>query len=81
MNEVLYQQVSEIIAEQMGVDATTLTPEKRLKEDLGADSIEMVELIMAFETEFGQSMPDEDMANIQTIQDIVTFIEKQQNAS
>lgn len=79
MTETLYNRVAKIIAEQMNVDISDITPDKRLKEDLGADSIEMVELIMAFEEEFGQNMPDEEVADVTTVSDIVEYIDRQQN--
>lgn len=74
----IYDKVTAIIAEQLEVATDTLTPQTRFKEDLQADSISVVELVMAFEEEFGESISDEDAETILTIQDIVSYIELRQ---
>lgn len=68
--------VREIIVEQLGVDAGAVTPEASFIDDLGADSLDTVELIMAFEEEFGIEIPDDAAETIQTVGDAVKFIEK-----
>ena len=68
--------VQSIIVEQLGVDAEEVTPQASFTDDLGADSLDIVELVMAFEEEFGIEIPDEDAENITTVQDAVDYIEK-----
>ncbi|MCD6518829.1 MAG: acyl carrier protein [Anaerolineae bacterium] len=70
-----FERVKKIIVEQLGVDESKVTPEARFREDLEADSLDLVELIMAFEEEFGGSISDEEAQQITTVQDAVTFIE------
>jgi acyl carrier protein len=68
------QKVCEIIAEQLGVDLSDVTMEKNLMEDLGADSLDIVDLVMAFEDEFGVKISDQDLSKIKTVRDIVEAI-------
>jgi acyl carrier protein len=68
--------VKTIIAEQLGVDAAEATPEASFTDDLGADSLDIVELVMAFEEEFEIEIPDEDAEKITTVQDAVDYIQK-----
>jgi acyl carrier protein len=68
--------VKTIIAEQLGVDAAEATPEASFTDDLGADSLDIVELVMAFEEEFEIEIPDEDAEKIATVQDAVDYIQK-----
>ena len=68
--------VKEIIAEQLGVDASEVTPEANFIDDLGADSLDIVELVMAFEEEFDLEIPDEDAENIRRVQDAVKYIDE-----
>lgn len=65
------QRVCEIIAEQLGVDLDDVTMEKSLMEDLGADSLDIVDLVMAFEDEFGVKISDQDLSKIKTVKDVV----------
>lgn len=67
--------VKEIIVEQLGVNPDQVTPEAKFIEDLGADSLDTVELVMAFEEEFGAEIPDEDAEKLQTVGDTVKYIE------
>jgi acyl carrier protein len=67
--------VKEIIVEQLGVNPDQVTPEAKFIEDLGADSLDTVELVMAFEEEFGAEIPDEDAEKLQTVGDVVKYIE------
>lgn len=69
------ESVKNIIAEQLGVEASEATPEASFTEDLGADSLDIVELVMAFEEEFEIEIPDEDAEKIATVQDAVAYIE------
>ena len=68
--------VKNIIVEQLGVDEKEITESASFIEDLGADSLDTVELVMAFEEEFELEIPDEDAENIQTVKDAVTYIEE-----
>jgi len=68
--------VKSIIVEQLGVDAGEVNPEASFVEDLGADSLDTVELIMAFEEEFGIEISDEDAEKIKRVKDAVDYIEK-----
>lgn len=69
--------VKEIIVEQLGVNPDQVTPEAKFIEDLGADSLDTVELVMAFEEEFGAEIPDEDAEKLQTVGDVNKYIEEQ----
>jgi acyl carrier protein len=68
--------VKEIISKQLGVSASEVTPEASFVEDLGADSLDTVELVMAFEEEFKIEIPDEDAEKIQKVQDAIDYIKK-----
>jgi acyl carrier protein len=67
--------VKEIVCEQLGVSADEVTPEASFIEDLGADSLDIVELVMALEEEYEMEIPDEDAEKIKTVQDVITYIE------
>ncbi|MBK7342925.1 MAG: acyl carrier protein [Saprospiraceae bacterium] len=70
------ERVKNIIVEKLGVDESQVTPEASFTNDLGADSLDTVELIMEFEKEFDISIPDEEAENIQTVGQAVTYLEK-----
>ena len=70
------EKVTEIIVEQLGVNADQVKPEAKLIEDLGADSLDAVELVMAIEEEFSIEVPDEDAEKLQSVGDILSYIEK-----
>jgi acyl carrier protein len=72
------QRVKDIIVEQLGVKADQVTPEAKLIEDLGADSLDAVELVMALEEEFGIEVPDEQAEKLQSVGDIIKYIEEVQ---
>lgn len=74
MSEIAAQ-VKNIIVDKLGVDAEEVTPEKSFTNDLGADSLDTVELIMEFEKEFGISIPDDQAEKISTIGDAIAYIE------
>ncbi|GAB6072704.1 acyl carrier protein [Venenivibrio stagnispumantis] len=74
------QRVKEIIADQLGVDIESIKPESKFVEDLGADSLDVVELIMAFEEEFGIEIPDEDAEKISTVGDVLNYISSKKGA-
>ncbi len=69
------ERVRAIIAEKLSVDIADVTPEKSFTNDLGADSLDTVELIMEFEKEFGISIPDEQAEKISTVGDAIQYIE------
>jgi acyl carrier protein len=69
------ERVIEIVAEQMGVDKAQLTRETSFVNDLGADSLDTVELVMEFEDEFDISVPDEDAEKIQTVGQAIDYVE------
>ncbi len=79
--EQLTQKVNTIIGERLGVDGKSLVPEANLLDDLGADSLDVVELVMALEEEFGIEVPDEDVEGIRTIGDIVAYVGSRVEAS
>ena len=71
-----FDKVKKIIVEQLGVDESEVTPEASITDDLGADSLDQVELVMAFETEFNIDIPDEEAEKIKTVGDAVKRIEE-----
>jgi acyl carrier protein len=68
--------VKEIIVNQLGVDISEVTPEASFIDDLGADSLDTVELVMAFEEEFGVEIPDEDAEKLTTVGAAIDYLEK-----
>lgn len=72
------QRVKDIIVDQLGVTADQVLPEAKFIEDLGADSLDTVELVMAFEEEFGQEIPDEEAEKLQSVGDVIKYIEDSQ---
>ncbi|HMO63849.1 MAG TPA: acyl carrier protein [Verrucomicrobiota bacterium] len=77
-NTGIEERVKKIIVEQLGVNADQVTPEAKFIEDLGADSLDTVELVMALEEEFGQEIPDEEAEKLQSVGDVIRFIEDRQ---
>lgn len=75
------ERVKGIIVDQLGVDADEVTPEASFTEDLGADSLDVVELVMAFEEEFGIEIPDEDSEKIGKVGQAITYIEQNSSES
>ena len=69
--------VKEIIVDLLGVDSEKVTPEARFREDLEADSLDIVEMIMAFEDKFGREISDEEAQKISTVGEVVQYIEQQ----
>ena len=70
-----FEKVKEIIVEQLGVEPEKVTPEARFREDLEADSLDQVELIMAFEDEFGGEISDEEAQQITTVGEAVSYLQ------
>jgi acyl carrier protein len=73
-----FEKVKKIIVEQLGVEESEVTPEASITDDLGADSLDQVELVMAFETEFNIDIPDEEAEKIKTVGDAVSKIDATQ---
>ena len=71
----MLDKVREIIVEQLGVEPDQVKPESNFVDDLGADSLDTVELIMSFEEEFGVEIPDTEAEKIKTVQDVINYIE------
>ncbi|MBE6419005.1 MAG: acyl carrier protein [Akkermansiaceae bacterium] len=71
-------QVKEIIVEQLGVDPEKVTSTAKFIDDLGADSLDTVELVMAFEEKFGVEVPDEDAEKLKSVEDVVSYIKANQ---
>lgn len=69
------ERVKDIIVDQLGVSADQVTPEAKFVEDLGADSLDTVELVMALEEEFDVEVPDDEAEKLQAVKDVVGFIE------
>ncbi len=74
------EKVKEIIVDQLGVEAAKVTTAARFVEDLGADSLDTVELVMAFEEEFDIEVPDEDAEKIRTVTDATEYVKKKVDA-
>lgn len=75
VNEQLFSKLKDIIVEQLGVDEEEVSPKTSFVDDLGADSLDVVELIMAMEEEFDVEIPDEDAESIATVADAIEYIE------
>ena len=78
-DNTLADRISKIIVEQLGVNEDQVKPEAKFIEDLGADSLDTVELVMALEEEFGTEIPDEDAEKLQSVGDVIKFIEDTQS--
>ena len=70
------EKVKNIIVEQLGVDEEEVTPDASFVDDLGADSLDTVELVMAFEEEFGAEIPDEDAEKLTTVGAVITYLKE-----
>ncbi|MDE3259299.1 MAG: acyl carrier protein [Gemmatimonadota bacterium] len=79
MAEDIQQKVVDLIVDQLGVDADSVTPEAHFIDDLGADSLDTVELVMAFEEEFDMEVPDEDAEKLETVSDVTDYLKQRLN--
>lgn len=77
--EEIEEKIKSIIVEQLGVSIDEVTPEASFIEDLGADSLDIVELIMALEEEYDIEIPDEDAEKIQTVKDVSSYVQNTQS--
>ena len=73
-----FEKVKEIVVDQLGVDEEEVTLEAKFSDDLGADSLDLFELVMAFEEEFGMEIPNEDLEKIKSVNDCVEYIKNKQ---
>ena len=74
MSETLVQQIRDLVSEQLGLDSTDLTSEANILEDLGADSLDVVELVMAIEETFDIEIADEDAESMRTLGDVEKYV-------
>ena len=79
MTASTYERLKKIIVEQLGVDEAEIKPEASFVDDLNADSLDLVELVMSLEEEFGTEISDEDAGRIRTVQDAVDYIDEHLN--
>lgn len=73
---VMFEKVSKMLAEQLNIDVAEIKPESEVVKDLGADSLDVVELMMALEDEYGVTLPEGEVENVKTVQDIVDMVSK-----
>jgi len=71
----MLEKIQELVAEGLGVEAEKVVPEASFKDDLGADSLDLFELVMSFEEEFGVEIPTEELEKMNTVQDVMDYIE------
>ena len=75
MSNTVFDRVKKVVCEELGVSEGEVTDTASFTDDLGADSLDVVELVMALEDEFGTEIPDDDVANLKTVGDAVSYIE------
>lgn len=76
---MVFEKIKKILAEQLDVDAEEMALDTNIAEDLGADSLDVVELLMSIEDEFDVEIPDEEIENLKTIGDVVEYIQNNMN--
>ena len=76
---MMFDKVKELIEEKLNLEGVEITPDSKFKEDLEVDSLDLFELVMALEDEFGVEIPTEDLEKIATVGDIIEYIESKQN--
>ncbi len=80
-SDEVFERVKIIVAEKLGIEEDEISLSSELVEDLGADSLDLVDLVMAFEDEFGTKVEDEEIESINTVEDIVKYIKKKMGES
>ena len=78
--EEIYEQVKEVLVEQLGIEEGEITEEASFQEDLDADSLDLVELIMELEEQFGMEIPDEEVEKITTVEEAVDYVDQHRAA-
>lgn len=73
---MMLEKMKELIADQLGIDAETITAGSKFKEDLGADSLDLFELVMALEDEYSVEIPAEDLQNMATVGDVMSYLKE-----
>ncbi len=73
---MIFEKLTEILADQLAADQEAMTMDTKIAEELGADSLDLVDLLMSIEDEFGVEIPDEEVENLHTIGDVVDYISK-----
>lgn len=71
----MFEKIVNIVVDQLGCDADSVTEDSAIIDDLGADSLDVVEMLMAVEENFGVAVPDEEIPNLKTVRDIMTYVE------
>ena len=71
----MFEKIADIVSNQLGADIDDIEENTNIMDDLGADSLDVVEMLMAFEESFGVSVPDEEIPNLKTVRDIVEYVE------
>ncbi len=72
---MIFDKIKEILADQLDIDENAITPDSLLVEDLGADSLDAIDIVMSVEDEFGIEVPDEIIEKMESVKDITTFVE------
>lgn len=72
----VYEKIVSLLSEQLGIDKEKITPDSDVVKDLGADSLDVVQMLMAMEEEYGITVSEDDAANLRTVSDIVAILEK-----
>ena len=75
--ETMYEKVQAILARQLRVDSAIVTPEAQIKKDLGADSLDILQLLMRIEDQYGITIPDKALATFKTVGDVVAYLEQE----
>lgn len=78
---MIFDEVREILAEQLDVDKDSIEMNSKLSEDLGADSLDAIDIVMTIEDQYAIEVPDENIENMKTVEDIVSFIESNTDAN
>ncbi len=73
----MFEEVQKILAKQLRIDPSKVQPESRIKEDLGADSLNILQLLMKIEDDYGIVIPDEKLAHFETVKDVVDYLDAQ----